>query len=322
MSVHFSWDYWPSSTTASIVHAADPPPCNLTRATEIPARMEAGNLLVDVQIGDRPARMKIGTRQRFSLISPQLVAQLKLRLHAVTGDRVADDAGAKISYLVNVPDVTMGTLTAADTPFLVQGENAAAPLPWDGVIGADILSRYDVEFDPAHGRINLFLPNQCKGRAAYWTQNFKTVPFTLRRSIIEFEVPLESQTVKADLDTAAADTTIDEPTAHDRFKVKPDGSGTSSDGQLATDTGIAVTFHRHRFASLEIGGVAFRNTEIGIVSDDSEVRFRHFAQDDFQAMIHNFQPAPLWIGMHHLAHLRFMIAYGEGLLYVSAADAN
>jgi len=39
-------------------------------------------------------------------------------------------------------------------------------------------------------------------------------------------------------------------------------------------------------------------------------------------MIHNFQPAPLWIGMHHLARLRLMIAYNEGLLYVSAADAS
>jgi hypothetical protein len=30
----------------------------------------------------------------------------------------------------------------------------------------------------------------------------------------------------------------------------------------------------------------------------------------------------LAIGMHHLSHLRFMIAFAEGLLYVSAADAN
>jgi len=166
------------------------------------------------------------------------------------------------------------------------------------------------------------VPNQCKSQAVYWTRNFQIVPFTLRRSIVEFEVPLETQTIKADLDTAAADTTIDEPTARDRFKIDPKKSGTPAGGQTMTDTGIAIPFYRHRFASLEIGGVAFRNTEIGIVGAESEVRFRHFAENDFQAMIHNFNPAPLWIGMHHLAHLRFMIAYGEGLLYVSAADAN
>jgi hypothetical protein len=148
------------------------------------------------------------------------------------------------------------------------------------------------------------------------------VPIAVRRSIVELEVPLESQTIRAQLDTAAADTTIDEPTSRDRFKVDPEKSGAIRDGQTMTDTGITVPFYRHRFASLELGGVGFRSTEIGIVSDSSEVRFRHVASNDFQAMIHGFDPAPLWIGMHHLAHLRFMIAYGEGLLYISAADAS
>jgi len=130
-------------TTATAL-AADPASCNLTRVTEAPARIEGGNLVVDVQIGGQTVRMKIGTRQRFSLISPELVTQLKLRPRAMTGDRVADDAGAKISYMVSAPDVTIGTLKATDTPFLIQAENGGAPLAWDGVIAADILSRYDV----------------------------------------------------------------------------------------------------------------------------------------------------------------------------------
>jgi len=305
-----------------VAKATETTPCNLTRLAEIPARIDSGNLLIDVQIGGHPARMKIGTRQRFSFISPQLVEAMKLRRHDVTGDRIADDAGAKVSSWVDVPDLAIGEVKGTSARFMVQGENARDRLPWDGVIGADILAHYDVELDPAHGKVNLFLPNQCNGRAAYWTQNFETLKFDLRRSMIEFDVPLEGQTIKADLDTADADTTLDEPTAHQRFKVDPQESPTSSEGKTTTDTGIAVAFHRHRFANLEIGGVGFHNTEIGIVSVKSEVRFNHYAENDFQAMIHKLDPAPLWIGMHHLARLRLMIAYGEGLLYVSAADAS
>jgi hypothetical protein len=34
------------------------------------------------------------------------------------------------------------------------------------------------------------------------------------------------------------------------------------------------------------------------------------------------QATALAIGMHHLSHLRLLVAFGEGLIYVSAADAN
>jgi hypothetical protein len=33
-----------------------------------------------------------------------------------------------------------------------------------------------------------------------------------------------------------------------------------------------MPFHRHRFASLEIGGVGFRNTELGIIDEKTRLR--------------------------------------------------
>jgi hypothetical protein len=315
--------WWAACAIGSgAAHAADPAPCNLTRAAEIPAKMDGGNLLVKIQIAGHDAWMKIGTREPYSLISRQMAVQLKLRFHDQPGLKVRDEANQEIKHMVQVPSLSLGTLQAADLTFLVQGENTTQVPPWDGIIGINILASYDVEIDPAHNIVSLFLPNRCSGQAAYWTRDFQTIPFTLRMSELDFQVPLENKMVKATLDTSSADTTLRPEAAHDLFELESEANGAAPDGETITSTGFSLPFHRHRFTSFDIGGVGFRNTEIGVISEKMRIRLAEQGLMNVDAVVRRSQSTPLAIGMHHLSHLRFMIAFAEGLLYVSAADAN
>ncbi len=38
-----------------------------------------------------------------------------------------------------------------------------------GVIGTDLLGKFDVDLDIAHKKLNLFSPDHCKGQVVYWT---------------------------------------------------------------------------------------------------------------------------------------------------------
>jgi hypothetical protein len=287
----------------------------------MPAKMQDGNLLVDVQIGDRHAWMKIGTHSPYSVVSRQMAEQLKLPVRDRRGQRVYDEAYEELTHVVQLPTLALGAAQLTGFTFLIQGESSKQPLPWDGVIGIDILSNYDVEIDAAHGLVNLFTPNQCGGRAAYWTQDFQTVPFELHNSEMGFQVLLENKPVRATLNTSATETTLNPDAAVDLFGLDDDTKA-SKDGETITVTGFAIPFHRHRFGNLEIGGVGFRNTEIGIISHEMRSSLAFEGIRGLDAIIRYGMVKQLTIGMHHLAKLRLLIAFGEGLIYVSGAEAH
>ena len=49
-----------------------------------------------------------------------------------------------------------------------------------GTLAPDILSAYDVEFDFANGKLNLYSPARCAGNPVYWTTRpHVEVPFRL-----------------------------------------------------------------------------------------------------------------------------------------------
>jgi hypothetical protein len=277
---------------------------------------------VKVKIANEDAWMRLGTNQPHSMISRELAERLKLRFHNTPGLPVVDDARQRMSHMVQIPTLTVGEVKMADATLLVEGENSPGPVAWDGTIGVNFLANYDVEVDPAHNRIALFLPNHCNGQAAYWTRAFRPIPFKLVDSRLSFATLLETQSVPANIDMAAVDTVLDSALAKSLFKFDPESDGATPSGNKTVSSGVAVPFYGRRFATFEIGDVGFRNTEIVVLSHRKLIKLDRAGAMDIDAVIHNRQPAPLAIGMHHLARLRMLIAYGEGVLYVSAADAS
>ena len=75
----------------------------------------------------------------------------------------------------------------------------------DGLVGPDILAKYDAEFDFAGKSFRLFKHHTCANHAVTWTGPYIVIPFTLSRDgHIRVPVVLESaSTTDAILDTGA-----------------------------------------------------------------------------------------------------------------------
>lgn len=302
--------------------AAETPVCGLQRVAELPVKTDNGELLVKMQIEGHDAWMMIDTGSPINLISPRLVKELNLRPLTITGALVADAAGATMKHFVHIKKLTLNGMVAEDQEFIVMGESAAGEIPFDGIFSAGFLAAYDVELDLAHGKLRLFTQDHCKGQVVYWTQDFVTVPFTIDASLhIVMPVTLDGQSLRAMLDTGATPSTLSSQTARRTFNIDPAGAGEKPDGQEMTGSGATLPYYKHRFADLAIGGVEFHNTEFKIMPDKMTRMIRdHQRYNETQAEQHI--ATQVTIGLHHLSRIRAYIAYGERMLYISAADAN
>jgi len=303
---------------------ADDKACGLRRAAEIPAKIEDGRLLIKMRLDDHDVWMKIGTDEPESEIAWQTAKQLNLPYHDLREGAVIDDAGKPLRHFVKVHTVGLGDLKTHDIDFMVQGEsNPTAPALQDGTFGADFLTAYDVEFDLAHGEVNLFFPDHCPGKVVYWTTSYFTIPFKLdlsRHAV--FPVTLDGHVVQASLDTAAVDSTLNSSLARRVFNVDPIGGGAKPDGQEIMSSGAGLPFYLHRFGDFEIGDIAFHNTEIEILPDSVNKALRRIEQPRGEHQLNTNQEMQMNIGLHHLSRIRFYIAYGEQTIYMSTADAN
>ncbi len=300
---------------------AQSPTCSLQRVAELPVDIRHGQLLVKMQIDDQDGWFVIDTGSPYSMLTRQMVEALKLHPIPVAPTLVVlDGSGTALKHYVIAKKLTVSGMVAENKEFLVMGEDSAVNGPIAGVFGASFLAAYDIELDLPHGKIRLFSQDHCKGQVVYWTQDFATVPLTVDSFFhISTEVNLDGTAERATLDTGATPTTISAQTARRTFSIDPGAAGATPDGQVVMGSGKTLPYYRHKFGNLDIGGVQFHNTELEIVPDKlTRIMRDHTNPDGSGAEKTN----PLTLGLHHLSRIRAYIAYGEGKLYISAADAN
>jgi hypothetical protein len=256
------------------------------------------------------------------MITNRFAEELKLHKMPIASGRATDGAGKDMKHYVRIKKLMLNGMTAEDQNFIVMGEASAEELPYDGIFGSDFLTAYDVELDIPHGKMNLFTHDHCKGQVVYWTQDYVAVPFTLDASLhLIMTVTLDGQPVRAMLDTGAGPSILSAQTARRTFDFDPVAAGIEPDGEVMSGSGATLSYYKHRFADLDIGGVAFRNTELEIVADKLSRIIRDHQSVGALESEQN-QATSLTIGLHHLSRIRAYIAYGERKLYISAADAN
>ena len=75
-----------------------------------------------------------------------------------------------------------------------------------GLIGPDILARYDIDFDFGSNKFGMFSQDHCEGQVIYWQPKvIAIIPFELERSgHISFPVTLDGVELIAMLDETLA----------------------------------------------------------------------------------------------------------------------
>jgi hypothetical protein len=304
-------------------HAADEAKkCTLQRVASLDTDTSQGRLLIKVQIEGRDSWLAVDTGSPVGLISRAVVDELKIPLRQAREGAIIDAAGQSAQHFVVVRKLNLNGMVAEDSTFIVMGENGTGAMREDGIFAANFLAAYDVELDLAHHKMNLFTQDHCPGNVVYWTQDYVAVPFHLDASLhATFDASLNDQPLRALLDTGASSTILSAQVARHRFDFDPVAAGTVPDGNLIAGGGELLPFYLHRFQSLTLGGVQFRNTEVKVMTDHMTRVIRDRAPKESSAM-EETKETPLIVGLSHLARLRVYIAYGEQMVYFSAASAK
>lgn len=273
--------------------------CRLQRVATIPLLRESGlRPLIAASINGEPVRMMLDTGAQTSSVTPETAAALALPRDA-DRRRVVQFMGARAMVQdARVRTLSIGPLHYSNRTVAVvalDGSRTAKTLA--GIVGADILARFDLELDIHRRRLTLYRPPGCALVKPPWRGRYRTLPawVTDYRQFL-FPVELNGHPLTALFDTGSRGETVSRIAAR-RIRV--------GDAELARDpatTGTSAGLHKyairqHRFASLKIGAEVFRDTPLDVV--------------EF------YQPGvDIVVGADYMHRRRFFLSYSAGLLFV------
>jgi hypothetical protein len=242
-----------------------------------------------------------------------------------------DFAGRFSERSARIESFKLGNVEGGGFHVAVTPDPDTSPAPYDGIIGNDVMMRYDVDLDFAHQKLNFFSPEKCVGAGIYWSPGtISSVPIVAysgleyadrsplpRLGVTYVPVVLDGQTIIALLDTRSDKTFLNPDVADKLFGLKPDGMEPAS----VDDGGTSIKAGTHVFKSLSFGGLAAGNVRVAIPLDvmSQSTKIFHISkvlQDVFP--IHEIMP-DMVIGMDILRHSHLYVAFNSDRIYVSAA---
>ena len=122
------------------------------------------------------------------------------------------------------------------------------------MLGRDFLSAFDLDLDVAHRRLTLYQVRDCTGRFLPWPNTYASLPVTFpAEDAMVLPVLVDGRPLRALLDTGASASLIAAPGI---FKLGLSQANLSGDlaEQVSGLGPRTITVHRHRFASLQVGG--------------------------------------------------------------------
>jgi hypothetical protein len=215
--------------------------------------------------------------------------------------------GLMLRHFVTLKDFSLGRLKAPRLDYALMPPGSLEP-DIDGLLSPDLLTNFDLDFDFAGGKVNLFSSDHCDGRVGYWTDAPPIgIPLVREedRVHISIHVMLDGKDVKALIDTGAPHSSMSLEAAEDIFDL------TSSDPRfvnLARGPNRTSGARKFPFQKMSFGGVEVNNPDIVLVPDSQAQMGRH---------------APKMIlGLSILRQLHLYIAYHEKMLYITSASTH
>lgn len=232
-------------------------------------------ILVPLTINGKNANVVLDTGAARSLVTPEAVRRLGL-----ASDEWIATTLRGIGGIVEHPNADPSSLALGGVPLhrhtvthdtsLTVGEMpgfAPTGLVVDGLLGRDLLSPFDLQFDMPTHRLTLYDVRDCSGRFVPWKGNYAVLPaeMPIRKAMV---VPMmvDGQRLRALLDTGATSSVILAPGMF-RLGLTPE--------MLAHDPGAAVhgvgpharEMHRHMFRSWQVGPGLQRDPTIWVAPE-------------------------------------------------------
>ncbi len=183
------------------------------------------------------------------------------------------------------------------------------PAETAGTIAPDLLQYFDIDFDFANEKFNIFSQKHCPGQVVYWADedSYAVVPITLDPTAhIDMPVELDGHRIKATIDTGSSRSLFSWDNARRFFDIDEKSPGVKPLGEHGS--------YQYAFKTLTMKGdgegvtITVQNPDIALVPDKTS----GMAYSD----------PVLILGMGILRQLHLYVAYKEKKLYVTPASAH
>jgi predicted aspartyl protease len=282
----------PAAPAAPAAAAPAAPDCTLRRRAALDMEMDdTGRITVPVSINGTEKRMMVDTGASESLITAATVAELKLPSRKDPRGVYMRGFGGRIDDRVtDVAEFGFGKMKGSNFTLFIESQ----PMETSGLLGADFLYFFDLDFDFAKAKLNLIHPDHCPGKVVYWSRgDYGVVPFKLDQNHIMVTVMLDGQEVNAAIDTGATDTVMSLERAADSYDL---------------DRSALKKSRHYPFKTLSFGGVSIFNPAIELVPDKESA-----------VLGHNYLAMHMILGMGVLRRLHLYVSYKEKKIYVTPA---
>ncbi|MBN9560901.1 MAG: aspartyl protease family protein [Alphaproteobacteria bacterium] len=271
--------------------------CDVHTVAETKLRNVVGFLTIEVSIGGVPASLLLDTGAEAGLVTPEAALRLRLPLDPSRQTLVQGTGGAGAV----IPHVMLGGLAIGGLELpprsVPVGPLPAIPRtlpPVAGLLGADVLSGFNVEIDTRHGHLALHrVSGECDVPVP-WAHD--VVPLRRVGDRLIASARLDDHPLDALLDTGALSIALDTGAA---LKL-----GVTADTLASDPGGISggvdmreVPFHWHRFASLAIGRIVIRHPVLTV----TQVR----------------EATPMLLGASWFAGRRVWLSYATARMFVA-----
>ena len=197
---------------AGAAHAQTPaggPDCKVVRQEQLPLLESHGRFSVQVSVNDEAAPMLVDTGAQRAAVSRQTADRLQLPTDASRTLRAIGVGGRTVGEHPRVAQTirfgpAMWPRYALQTVTIVRPEQAGDPAAPVGVIGADMLSAYDVELDFPARTATLYAVSGCSGDFVPWTGRHDALaPLSGPPDLFVIAMTLNGHAIRALLDTGS-----------------------------------------------------------------------------------------------------------------------
>jgi predicted aspartyl protease len=273
--------------------------CTPVELSEIPLLRVGLEEIVPVTIDNDPAGLLLDTGANGTSVTPQAIAALGLRDSPVfIGE--AGVGGEQNNSAVEIGSIGIGAQTVHDA-VAMDIPLTKAPLdrfPVYGLLGEDITSHYDLDFDAAHDTLTLYSPHHCANPSPTWGSGAQRVDLEIRNNDLQNVMPvtLNGHDIRAELDTGASRSLVNEQAVGlDPNTVAADPRRQSTGLNMMT-----VDERIHHFPDLIIAGRSYGPADLPVTTNTlpggidmllgEDFLHRHRIYLSFQA--HNLLIAP------------------------------
>ena len=256
----------PPSVSTSLI--SDDPVCDAKPLGVVVVATLNNTPIVTLSANAHPVTLLLDTGAERTVLTPAIAERIGALPPPVTFQRrVQGIAGAVSSHEVELNSFTAGGVPIAWRRVLVAPITPPSMLsmPLDGVLGADVLSGFDVDLNLPHQRMTLYQRQSCP-LGPPWQGAFAQISAGLSRGDrLFFPVQLDRRKLSAIIDTGAQSTILSQTAA----KTLGVGEQTLTRDRSTTTRGMTageLSSHIHQFSQLVVGSEKIENPQL-VVTD-------------------------------------------------------